>query len=314
MAKRPVLADVGAVRRLAPIHLVASGNVPAASDEAIGRRAKLRTVSLGRIEPNPHQPRSWWSESDLHALAESIAVNGLIHPPVVRQVGKRYEIIAGERRFRALTLLHRDGRLGSDRIPVLVRTGVTDAMMALLAFVENAHRLDLDHRDLADCLGKIIADRTLEMGREPTIRELADLLPPKRSLIHDLRTIHEALQDEALGPLVRAADGLHKTTLIKALRHPSFERRVEALRAAGNGADSKVLDRMLAAPKRKTGRPEKAVTRKKQKGGGYDVTIRVRPDRSREQLEAALAGARQVTAELEQMLAGSPDRGEDVDA
>ena len=110
-------------------------------------------VELSRIRPNPHQPRRHFESTALEELRASIAQHGVLQPICVRPSGAGFEIISGERRFRASQLA------GRTSVPVVVRDDVTDEQMLELALVENLQREDLDpiekargFRDLADRL------------------------------------------------------------------------------------------------------------------------------------------------------------------
>ncbi len=96
-----------------------------------------RSVHIDSIRPNPYQPRTEWNQQELAELADSIKTNGLIQPIIVRPVETGYEIIAGERRFRAAKLA------SLATIPALVRQA-TDEQLLELALVENIHRKDLN--------------------------------------------------------------------------------------------------------------------------------------------------------------------------
>jgi ParB family transcriptional regulator, chromosome partitioning protein len=101
-------------------------------------RNAFRQLNLEDISPNPYQPRTEWDSQQLSELAESIKTNGVIQPIVVRSVVTGgYQIIAGERRFRASQLV------GIKSIPALVRHA-TDAQMLEIALVENIHRTNLN--------------------------------------------------------------------------------------------------------------------------------------------------------------------------
>ncbi len=101
----------------------------------------LQWLPLDNISPNPYQPRTEWNQEELAGLAESIKTNGLLQPIVVRRVkdgdGSRYEIIAGERRFRASKMV------GLETVPAMVRDA-EDAQLLELALIENIHRTDLN--------------------------------------------------------------------------------------------------------------------------------------------------------------------------
>lgn len=102
---------------------------------------QILEVDVTRIVPNPHQPRRVFDEDALEELAQSIAEHGLMQPIVVRVVqgqdGQRYELIAGERRWRATC------RTGQVKIRAIVRE-VDDAQSAQLALIENIQREDLN--------------------------------------------------------------------------------------------------------------------------------------------------------------------------
>ena len=97
----------------------------------------FRQISIDNISPNPYQPRMVWDERELADLAESIKVNGVIQPIIVRPVGRRYQLIAGERRLRATQLL------SLKTIPALVREA-SDEQLLELALIENIHRTNLN--------------------------------------------------------------------------------------------------------------------------------------------------------------------------
>ena len=89
------------------------------------------------ITTNPHQPRQSWDHDKLAELADSIATTGLIQPVIVRSLGDSYQLIAGERRFRASQMA------GTQTIPAIVRDASEDQMLEW-ALVENIHRDDLN--------------------------------------------------------------------------------------------------------------------------------------------------------------------------
>lgn len=95
-----------------------------------------RRVPIAEIRPNPRQPRRFFAEDRIAELAESIRHQGILQPLVVRRVERGYELIIGERRFRAAQ------RAGLDRVPVVVKE-VTDAESLEMALVENIQREEL---------------------------------------------------------------------------------------------------------------------------------------------------------------------------
>lgn len=97
----------------------------------------LQEISLDAITKNPHQPRIHWDEAKLEELAASIKANGLIQPILVRTSGQGYQIIAGERRYKAAQIA------GMKSIPAIVRHADEEKMMEW-ALIENIHRSDLN--------------------------------------------------------------------------------------------------------------------------------------------------------------------------
>lgn len=99
-------------------------------------------LPLDAIDPNPFQPRSHPMNTNIRELARSLEQSGILQPVVVRRVGQRYQIVAGERRLLAAR------SLGWKDIPALVREA-TDEQMLELALIENLHREDLNPIDRA---------------------------------------------------------------------------------------------------------------------------------------------------------------------
>ncbi|MFN0007463.1 MAG: ParB/RepB/Spo0J family partition protein [Planctomycetota bacterium] len=104
----------------------------------LGEGSPSRDLPIQAIRPNPHQPRKTFEETSLRELADSLKRHGFLQPVVVRPVASGYELIAGERRWRAAKLA------GLESIPALVRNDLTEAQMLELALVENVQREDLD--------------------------------------------------------------------------------------------------------------------------------------------------------------------------
>lgn len=109
-----------------------------------------RTLKLAQLQPGKYQPRTRMDEGSLYELAESIKSQGVMQPVLVRPVnGGRYEIIAGERRFRAARLA------GLDEVPVLVKP-VPDEAAAVMALIENIQREDLNPLEEAQGLKRLV--------------------------------------------------------------------------------------------------------------------------------------------------------------
>ena len=131
-------------------------------------------IDITQIVPNPFQPRKMFDESELEQLAQSFQLQGLMQPISVRQVGERFQIIAGERRFRAAL------RLGWSEIPAQILEA-NDQQMAELALTENIQRKDLNDIEKATSFANY-----LEMYPGTTHEELANRLQINRSTVSNL--------------------------------------------------------------------------------------------------------------------------------
>lgn len=110
---------------------------------------KPKEISIKDITANPYQPRRIFDESKLQELANSIKEYGIIQPLVVRQKGRKYELVAGERRLRAAKLIF------LDKVPVIVKD-YDDAKMMEIALIENIQRHDLNPIEEAQGLKKLM--------------------------------------------------------------------------------------------------------------------------------------------------------------
>jgi len=111
-----------------------------------------KELKLSQLQRGKYQPRMQMHESELEELAQSIRTQGVMQPLLVRQVGdNKYEIIAGERRFRAA------GMAGLESVPVLIKN-VDDQTAAAMALIENMQREDLNPLEEADGLARLIAE------------------------------------------------------------------------------------------------------------------------------------------------------------
>src|SRR5205823_9584357 len=111
----------------------------------------LIEVAIDQIEASPNQPRKEFDFKSLDELAASIKASGVIQPVIVRRYGDGYQLIAGERRWRAAR------QAGLDRIPAIVREA-TDAQSIELALVENLLREDLNPIEAAQAYQKLLAE------------------------------------------------------------------------------------------------------------------------------------------------------------
>lgn len=140
--KRKVLGR--GLEALLPRREGASAPLPATGD-------RLAELDIDRIRPNPFQPRAGFDEPELEELASSIRANGIVHPILVRPAGAGYQIIAGERRWRAAQ------RADLKKIPALIRS-VPDNKVLELALVENIQRQELNPMEEAGAFARLIDD------------------------------------------------------------------------------------------------------------------------------------------------------------
>ena len=214
----------------------------AGSDETADRES-LRTLALDRIVPGKYQPRTQMDEASLVELAESIKAQGLVQPILVRPVdGGRFEIIAGERRWRAAQ------RAGMTELPALVRD-VPDQAALALSLIENIQREDLNPLEEAQGIARLISDFGL------THEAAAEAIGRSRSAVTNLlRLMHLAkpVQELLLGGKL---DMGHARAL---LALPTARQATAAGRIAAQGLSVRETERMVHAlqthPARRTKR------------------------------------------------------------
>ncbi|MGI8619492.1 MAG: ParB/RepB/Spo0J family partition protein [Gemmatimonadaceae bacterium] len=143
----------------------------------------LRRIAISDIKPNPLQPRKEFAPQELTELQLSLSTHGMLQPVTVRtsQAGRGYELIAGERRFRAATAL------GWKEIPALVKD-VDDSTLLALALIENLQRADLNPIEEAEGYKRLVADFGM------TQAQVADLVGKNRSTIANLLRLLELPQ------------------------------------------------------------------------------------------------------------------------
>lgn len=121
-------------------------------EETEDRKSSIQDIELPRIRPNPFQPRENFDETALEELKNSIAEKGIIQPITVRPVDDGFELIAGERRLRAVTALQ------LETIPAYVLNVETDEDMLELSLIENIKRENLNPIDIARAYNRLLVD------------------------------------------------------------------------------------------------------------------------------------------------------------
>jgi ParB family transcriptional regulator, chromosome partitioning protein len=154
--------------------------------------ARPLEVDTDLLRPNPFQPRTAMDEGKIEELARSIRTNGIIQPIVVRKVESGYEIIAGERRWRA------SQRAGLLKVPVVVRDMPEDRLLAA-ALIENLQREDLNPMEEAHAYRRLADEFHL------TQEQIADAVGKDRSsvanIVRLLRLPHEVRENVAAGTI-----------------------------------------------------------------------------------------------------------------
>jgi ParB family chromosome partitioning protein len=230
-----------------------------------------RLVPIEDIEPNPRQPRQ--SLGDLSELTASVREKGILEPLLVRKVAGRFQIIAGERRYRAAV------EAGLVEVPCVVHEA-SDAEMMELALVENLQRKDLTPFEEADGL-EVLAEKygyTHEM--------MAEKLGKSRSSITEALSLTS--MPESVRQLCRLADIHSKSTLLQVVRQGSESKMadlVERLRQQGpTRAEARRLSRSPRIHKGR-GRPRHFVFKYHPKGEGFAMSLQFKkPQVEREEI------------------------------
>ena len=178
-------ADISTIRK--PVGYVNKEVV--GNEQQKSSSADILRIPVDMIEPNPYQPRMNFDQEALDELADSIRTLGLIQPITVRMISdKRYQIISGERRFRACSLA------GMDMIPAYIRDA-NDQGMLEMAIVENIQREDLDPIEVAMSYQRLIDECNLtqeqmafRVGKKrASVTNFLRLLKLPAKIQHDLK-------------------------------------------------------------------------------------------------------------------------------
>jgi ParB family transcriptional regulator, chromosome partitioning protein len=154
-------------------------------------------IDIDLIESNPQQPRRRFSEDELEGLAQSIRVNGIIQPIILRRQNGRYQIVAGERRWRAAQ------RVGLRKVPAVVKE-VSDEKLLELALIENIQRQELNPIEEAQAYSQLVENIGL------TQEQVAERLGKDRTAISNstrLLRLTEEVQSWVAEGLLSAGHG-----------------------------------------------------------------------------------------------------------
>ena len=200
------------------------------SDGAKGSK-RLVEVNVASIHPNPYQPRATFDEESIAELAQSIQQVGLLQPLLVRKVDDGYELVAGERRLRAVT------SLGMEKVACIVQQDIEDESRAMMALIENLQREDLHYLEEAQCYQKLLETYGL------TQEELANRLGKSQSSIaNKLRLLK--LSDEVKAAMTeKRLSERHARALLKLT---DDKQRLDAVeRIAEKGLSVKETEQMV---------------------------------------------------------------------
>lgn len=240
------------------------------SGETIGR-----LIPIEDIAPNPDQPRQ--ALGDLEELTASIREKGVLEPLLVRRVGTQYQIIAGERRYRAAV------EAGFSELPCVVRE-TSDAEMMELALVENLQRKDLTPFEEGDGL------RVLVEKYGYTHEAMAEKLGKSRTTITEALSLSGMPED--VRQHCRRADIQSKSMLLQVVRQGDSDKMlafVDRLRRDGGATRSDARRFAHKTEGRRRGRPRNYVFQFKPRGGPFALSLQFkRSDVEREEVIEAL--------------------------
>ncbi len=208
----------------------------------------LQTLSISDLKPGKYQPRSIMQEEALHALSQSILKQGVMQPIIVRPIGNnQYEIIAGERRWRAAKLAN------LNEVPVIIKN-IPDESALAMALIENIQREDLNPLEEAIGIKRLIDEFNM------THEEAADAVGKSRVTVSNLLrllTLTKPVQDRLLSGKIdmghaRALIGLEGSQQImlceEVIQKNLSVREVEAL--VKNLQNSYKTDKPISSPKK----------------------------------------------------------------
>lgn len=220
------------------------GDIEQAAPEAEGKSSSgVETIGIDDIKPNAAQPRKTFDKEKLEDMAASIKEHGIIQPIIVRPSGKGYEIVAGERRYRAAR------EAGLKEVPCIVRE-LTDRENMLFAIIENMQREDLNPIEEAEGLHSMA--QTYNLTQEEISKSVGKSRP---YITNSMRLLN--LEPEVL-ELVRSGElsAGHGRTLL-ACQDEAVQVRL-ARRTVKEGLSVRALEALVAGkPLRKKPRPRK---------------------------------------------------------
>lgn len=160
--------------------------------EDIPDSKQVKDLPLAQIVPNQFQPRRQFTADSINELAQTLSTEGLLQPIAVRKQGEKYEIIAGERRFRAAQ------KLGWKTIPSIVRD-LNDEQTASLALIENLQREDLNPIDEAEAYQRLMKlNKLTQQELAKQVGKSQSYVANKIRLLKLAKPVRDALAEKAI--------------------------------------------------------------------------------------------------------------------
>ena len=231
-----------------------------------------RVVTIDQLDPNPHQPRQVMG--DLSELMASIAEKGIIEPIIVRQRGRRFQIVAGERRYQAAV------QVGLREVPVVIRD-VDDDEVIEIALIENIQRKDLTPFEEAEALHGLATKCSY------THEDMARRLGKSRTSITESLSLNN--MPEEVKNLCRLADITSKSLLLQIVRQGDPEKMIALIEKLGRdgGATREAVRKETAKPK--PGRPKSYVFSYKAPTKAFNLSLKFTKSRvERDEVISAL--------------------------
>ena len=230
-------------------------------------REVLGTLDIGAIRPGRYQPRTRMDQQALAELAQSIRSQGLLQPLVVRPVNGGYELVAGERRWRAAQMA------GLTRVPAIVREVPDDAAL-VMALIENIQREDLNPMEEAGALARLIDEFKM------THEQAADAVGRSRSATSNLLRLLKLAKPVQESLMRGAIEMGHARALLAldAARQIELAARIAAKGLSVREAEALVQQMLRAPAPRRRKRADRDVQRlQEEMSERLGTTVEIRP-------------------------------------
>jgi ParB/RepB/Spo0J family partition protein len=232
-----------AARRLSEDRELSPSIISLLSSDSVGRSVGVRVIPVDNIDSNPNQPRTVFDKDALHELAASVREHGVLQPILVRPLGQnRYQLVAGERRWRAAR------EAGLATIPALVEDLDDDTALEI-SIIENLQREDLSPLEEAAMYDRMVREHGY------SIRKLAEKLGKDKGYLENRLRLAGAPEE------IRELVSLRKDTLSHAyelmkVQDDRKRRRLAARVASGELSLVKLREKIEGRPRRATGGTE----------------------------------------------------------